>query len=192
MDNLIFKKLIQVLQEVEAIRKDKKNQMQGYSFRGIDDMYNALHPLFSKHGVFITSEVVSGEREERQNAKGTLLLYSVVDVKFTFYAEDGSNVSSTLKGEAMDSGDKATNKAISAALKYCLMQMFLIPTEDLEDADKTTHEVAPKPEDERPWLSEVQLKKIITRIQAGEPELKEAAVKEFNMKKEFKQQILAA
>jgi hypothetical protein len=192
MDNLIYQKLIKVLQEVEAIGKNKKNQLQGYSFRGIDDMYNALHPLFSKHGIFITSEVVGGEREERTSAKGGLLLYSVVDVKFTFYAEDGSSVSSTIKGEAMDSGDKATNKAISAALKYALMQMFLIPTESVPDADMESPQPTAKPTDERPWLSESQLKKAIARIQAGEPELKEAVVKEFRMKKEYKDQIIAA
>src|SRR5690606_30131319 len=78
---------------------------------------------------------IKGEREERQTQKGGALIYSVIDVKFTFYAEDGSSVSSIIKGEAMDSGDKATNKAISTALKYALMQMFLIPTEEKIDTE---------------------------------------------------------
>ena len=41
----------------------------------------------------------------------------------------------------MDSGDKATNKAMSAAYKYAALQTFCIPTEGDNDADATTHEV---------------------------------------------------
>jgi hypothetical protein len=42
----------------------------------------------------------------------------------------------------MDSGDKATNKAMSAAYKYMAMQLFCIPTEGDNDADSSTHEIA--------------------------------------------------
>jgi hypothetical protein len=57
---------------------------------------------------------------------------------------DGSSVTTVITGEAMDSGDKATNKAMSVALKYALLQMFLIPTDDMRDPDATTHpEVKP-------------------------------------------------
>ena len=45
----------------------------------------------------------------------------------------------------MDSGDKATNKAMSAAYKYAAMQAFAIPTEGDNDADSTTHEVIAAP-----------------------------------------------
>lgn len=148
MENkLIYKKLIAINQELEFIPKEKKNLQQGYNFRGIDDMYNALHPLFAKHGVFITSEKVSSVREERSTKSGNALIYSIMDYKFTFHAEDGSSVSSIVTGEAMDSGDKSANKAISAALKYALMQMFLIPTEEQKDIDPdiNTHDVKPKP-----------------------------------------------
>jgi hypothetical protein len=157
---MIYKKLIAILQEVDAIGKNKKNLGQGYMFRGIDDMYNAIHPLFSKNGVFITSEVLNSKREERQAAKGGNLIYTIVTCKFNFYAEDGSSVSSTLDGEAMDSGDKSTNKAMSAALKYALMQMFLIPTEEKLDTEYESPEVKSKgttyvvsEEPEKPWLN---------------------------------------
>lgn len=138
---IIYSKIIAILREVDAVGKNKKNAQQGYMFRGIDDMYNAVHPLFAKHGVFITSEVINREREERQTAKGGVLIYTILTCKFTFYAEDGSSVTSTLDGEAMDSGDKSTNKSMSTALKYALMQMFLIPTEEKLDTEEETHEV---------------------------------------------------
>jgi hypothetical protein len=53
-------------------------------------------------------------------------------------------------GEAMDSADKATNKAMSAAYKYAAFLAFCIPTEGDNDADATTHEPAPKPGVTRP------------------------------------------
>jgi hypothetical protein len=136
----IYQKIIDIMRDVEVITKDKKNVEQGWNFRGIDDMYNALHPLFKKHGVFITSEVLKELREERLTKNGKTLIWALLDMKFTFYAADGSSVSSIMKGEAMDSADKASNKAESAALKYALMQMFLIPTENMNDADATTPE----------------------------------------------------
>ena len=57
-------------------------------------------------------------------------------------AEDGSKTTARMIGEAMDSGDKATNKAMSAAYKYAAFQTFAIPTEGTPDADAETHEVA--------------------------------------------------
>lgn len=147
----IYQALAGIMAEVDYIGKNKTNQQQGYKFRGIDDMYNALHPYFSKHGVFITSNVISSKREERQTAKGGTLIYTIATCQFTFYAIDGSFITSTIEGEAMDSGDKSTNKAMSTALKYALMQMFLIPTEEKIDTEYQTHAVAPKPIDMDVW-----------------------------------------
>ena len=140
----IYQAMAAIMNDIEAIGKNKKNAQQGYTFRGIDDMYNFIHPLFKKHGVFITSNVIESKREERQTQKGGALIYTIVKCQFSFYATDGSSVSSTVEGEAMDSGDKSTNKALSAALKYALMQMFLIPTEEKLDTEYETHEVKAK------------------------------------------------
>jgi hypothetical protein len=142
--NNIYESLCNILNDVEGITKSKTNQQQGYKFRGIDDMYNALHPLFKKHNVFITTNLLSSKREERTTAKGGLLIYTIVSTEIIFNAIDGSFVRSVLEGEAMDSGDKSTNKAMSAALKYALMQMFLIPTEENLDTEKESPEPTPK------------------------------------------------
>lgn len=138
---LIFQTINNVMSDVTAIGKGKKNQAQGYSFRGIDDLYNELHGLFAKHGLFCSSEIVNAIREERESKAKTVMIYSIIDIKFTFYALDGSNVSSVMRGEAMDSGDKASNKAASAALKYALLQMFMIPTEEEKDTEHQSPEV---------------------------------------------------
>lgn len=135
---------VQAALAVEGISKDRNNQQQGYKFRGIDDVYNALAPQLAKHGLCILPRVTSRECVERTNAKGTALFYVTVAVEFDFVcAEDGSKHTVITYGEAMDSGDKATNKAMSAAYKYACMQAFSIPTEGDNDADASTHEVKP-------------------------------------------------
>ena len=126
-----------------GIAKDKRNAQQGYNFRGIDDVYAAVAPLLAKHGLCILPRVVSREVTERQTQKGGILFYTVVKMEFDFVcAEDGSKHTVTTVGEAMDSGDKSSNKAMSAAYKYAAFQAFAIPTEGDNDADATTHEVA--------------------------------------------------
>jgi hypothetical protein len=125
-----------------GISKSRKNQQQNYSFRGIDDVYNALAPLLAKHGLVILPRVISRDCVERVTAKGGAIFYVTVKCEFDFIAaEDGSSHCVTTYGEAMDSGDKATNKAMSAALKYACLQTLMIPTEGDNDADATTHEV---------------------------------------------------
>jgi hypothetical protein len=137
----IYQAISSIMAEVPSIGKNRKNTQQGYTFRGIDDMYNALNDILAKNKVFATSEVLHHEREERQTKSGTTLIYSILTVKFTFFTDDGSNVTSTMIGEGMDSGDKASNKAMSTAYKYALMQIFCIPTDDPKDTEIDSHEV---------------------------------------------------
>lgn len=128
----------------EGISKDRRNQQQGYSFRGIDDVYNALSPLLAKYKLCILPRIISREMVERKGSKGNALFYVTVQAEFDFVsAEDGSKHTVSTFGEAMDSADKATNKAMSAAYKYAAMQTFCIPTEGDNDADAVSHEVQP-------------------------------------------------
>jgi len=136
---------------VEGIGKDKRNTQQGYNFRGIDDVYNALAPILAKRGLIILPRVVSRECVERTTAQSKAIFYTTVQVEFTLVAaEDGSSHVVTTYGEAMDSADKSTNKAMSAAFKYAAMQAFCIPTEGDNDADATTHEVRGRHADDGP------------------------------------------
>jgi hypothetical protein len=132
---------------VEGIGKTRKNtQGSGYMFRGIDEVYNALSPLLAKHGLVIIPRMIGRSCEERASKAGGALFYVTVEAEFDFVsAEDGSKHTARTFGEAMDSGDKATNKAMSAAYKYMAIETFCIPTEGDNDADATTHEVAPSP-----------------------------------------------
>lgn len=129
-----------------GISKDRKNQQgSGYMFRGIDDVYNVISPLLAENGLCILPRMISRQCEERQSKNGGALFYVTVEAEFDFVSsEDGSKHTCRTFGEAMDSGDKATNKAMSAAYKYAAFQAFAIPTEGENDADATTHEVSTK------------------------------------------------
>jgi len=140
----IFEAINQTMADVGAIGKNTKNQQQGFMFRGIDAVMNALNPAMIKNGIFIVPQVLEQTREERTTAKGAVLIYSICKMKYTFYAQDGSSVEAIVIGEGMDSGDKATNKAMSIAFKYAAFQVFCIPTEEMKDPDAEVHEVQPK------------------------------------------------
>lgn len=141
METLIHKKMIEIMREVTAVEKNRRNQSQGYAFRGIDDMYNMLHDIMAAIGVYCVARVIGDTMEERTNSKGTILIYRILRIEFDFVAEDGSKVTTSVIGEGMDSGDKASNKAMSVAQKYALIQAFLIPTEDTKDPENDSHEI---------------------------------------------------
>lgn len=138
-------RMVNVMREIGAIGKDKKNEAQGFKYRGIDDVYNAINPILAKNGIFMTAEVVSKSREERTNSKGTVLAFTCLRMRYRFFAEDGTCAVTEAEGEGMDSGDKSSNKAMAVAHKYALLQAFCIPTQDLDDPDAHVHEVAAKP-----------------------------------------------
>lgn len=136
--------IIEIMRKVGAIGKERKNASQGYNFRGIDDAMNALHHLFAEQGIFTTTKVLEQTREERSNKSGGVLIYSILKVRFTFHALDGSSQECEMVGEGMDSGDKASNKSLSVALKYALLQMFMIPTKEFIDPENDNPDPAPR------------------------------------------------
>lgn len=146
-----------------GIQKDRKNTQQGYSFRGIDDAYNALAPILARHALVVLPRILTRASETRKTRTGGDLFYVTVEAEFDLVsAEDGSMHTVRTFGEAMDSADKATNKAMSAAYKYMAFQAFCIPTAGDNDVDATTHEVAPQA------LSEKAIADHLANIEAAE------------------------
>jgi hypothetical protein len=146
MNNLIYKKMSDVMKDVGAIGKDQKNTQQGFKFRGIDQFVNALYPALTKHGVFMSPRATSFTHELKDVVRGSgksgVDKHVSIMMEYDFYAEDGSKVTvGPVPAEGLDSGDKATNKALSAALKYALIQTFSIPTEDMAEADFDSPEI---------------------------------------------------
>lgn len=131
----IYQAINGVMAEIGVIEKNKKNNGQGFMYRGVDDVMNALQPALIKNKVFIAPEILDSKVEERQSKSGGINKYIELKIKYTFYAEDGSNICAIVHGEAMDSGDKGINKAMSIAFKYACFQVFCIPTEEMLDPD---------------------------------------------------------
>jgi hypothetical protein len=137
---LIHEKMVAISKQIGAISKDEKNQQQRFNFRGIDTVYNELHNILAENEVFSLPEVIHQTHEERKTKSGGNLIYRILTIEYTFYASDGSSVTATVIGEGMDSGDKASNKAMSIGHKYALIQAFAIPTQEKKDPDSESHQ----------------------------------------------------
>ena len=145
MEGKIYQSLGKIMSEVGAVGKNQENTQQNFKFRGIDDFMNALHRLFAKYGVIVLPNETEAIQEPFQytDSYGKVKYQFRSRIHFTFNfvsTEDGSSVPADGWGEAADNGDKGYNKCKSIALKYVLMQMFLVPTADIADPDKETPE----------------------------------------------------
>lgn len=145
MENKIYTALGNIMETVGAIEKGQKNTQQNFMFRGIDDFMNTLHGLFAKNRVIILPHEEEAVQETvnyiNSSGKPATQFRSKIHFRFHFVStEDGSEVVTDGWGEAADNGDKGYNKCKSIALKYVLMQMFLVPTADIADPDKETPE----------------------------------------------------
>ena len=132
----IYAAIAGVIADCGIVGKDKVNKQQGFKYRSVDYVFNALHPALAKNKVVIIPTVVDRQCEEVGKTKnGTAILKVICKVKYDICAEDGSRVTSIIYGEGMDMGDKATNKAMAIAYKYLCFQVFCIPTEEMSDPD---------------------------------------------------------
>ena len=152
--NGIYKALTAIQNEIGAIGKNKRSPGVTYAYRGIDDVMNELHPLLAEFGVTIVPEVMEQTRENRVTSKGTPMIYSIMKIRFHFYAIDGSEVMATVIGEGMDTSDKASNKAMAIAYKYACFQVFCIPTEEMAKADPDGY--MPEPSTPVPTQAELE------------------------------------
>lgn len=138
---LIYKAIQMAIGKCESIGKDRKNLQQNYQFRGIDDFYDMLHPIFAEVGIFSTSRLIEKTHTERQTKNGGTMHHTVVVMRYRFFATDGSYVDTDVIGEGADSGDKSCNKAMATAHKYAFTQLFAVAT---DEKDKDTEESSPE------------------------------------------------
>lgn len=165
----IYKAILGVMGEIGAVGKEKdfRSSQGSYKYRGIDDVMNALHPAMVKHKVFVVPVILEQTRESRTTKNGTAMVVSICRIRYDFFAEDGSCVSASVIGEGMDTGDKATNKAMSIAFKYACFQVFCIPTEEMCDPDA-----------ERPELEKTEKEKASAADKKGAVAQKNSETKE--------------
>ena len=138
---MIEAKLIQVMTGLGAVEKGRTNKFDKYNFRGIDDLYNALSPQLIEHGVVIYPEVIDQWWDSYTTTGGKTEQRVRVKVRYTFRdvekdaGEIGGSLSAIVIGEGSDRGDKAANKAMTAAFKVALFQVLCIPTEEQSDSE---------------------------------------------------------
>lgn len=138
---LVFEIIPKIMWEVWAVWKWERNKQQGFMYRSIDAVQNALNKSMAKYWLFIIPNVLDSKKIEKTSKNWWTLFYTILKIKYKIYAKDWSFVEAIMEGEAMDSWDKWTNKALSIALKYLLLEMFMIPTEESKDPDWETHEI---------------------------------------------------
>ena len=166
-------KAINALQEELSkigISKDRNASSSkfSYKFRGIDDVYNTLSPMLARHGIVIIPRFSEREVTQKQGQNG-ILFYVSIKGEFDFISsKDGSKVSAVTYGEAMDSGDKATNKAMSIAYKYACLQVFAIPTEGDNDPDANIHQNVQNVQNvQGAYLSDDAFNRMLAALRAG-------------------------
>ena len=150
----IYTAMAKVMDGVASVGKDKTNKLQKWKYRSIDDVYNAVHQQFAKHGIFCVTESIkvlqndktSVEKQDKYgNNKIQTTCHVVNEYTFSFVASDGSKINTIALGEAMDYGDKAVGKCATYAHKTALVQALVIPFDDLKDPDAEVYSALPKP-----------------------------------------------
>lgn len=142
--------ILAVMHEVQGVGKNERNSAQGFNFRGIDAVINKVGPALRKAGGFILPEVKQSEHSIALTAKGSQVNVVHLVVQFGIYGLDGEAIVGTVAAEAMDSGDKATAKAMSVALRTFLLQVLALPTDE-PDPDSFSYEATG-----RDWAGEAE------------------------------------
>ena len=175
--------ICKIMAEVGGVAKTRNNESQHYKFRGIADVYLACQPVMAANGVHVVPvEIVSQEMREGTSKNGGITYHVIQRTRFHAYADDGSFVQLEAIGEAIDSGDKAANKAASAAMKYALVQLFALPEEDPDiDTENSSPEVkAGKPAQKAAPKAETKpaatVKDLLARLAALKIEGKEVVL----------------
>lgn len=152
----LYQKLAKITGEIGVIAKDGNNQQQKYKYIEYETIAGKFRELFSKYGVVLIPSMVEQERSAITTSRGSSGVSTVCHFEFTVVNADKPDDRFMVKwqGEAADYGDKATNKAATAAVKYYLMRQFNISSKGDEDPDSQTPEVAAK--QQKPVMASVR------------------------------------
>lgn len=150
MSQHIYEAMKAIADSVTVINKDRRNEGQNYSFRGIEDFYERYNEVFRGNSIVMRPEILTVDRKDypRYSRDGTIIgtiTSVIITVGYHFTSlVDGSFMTTTVVGEGNDFGDKAVYKALSGAQKYALIQTFLLPTGEGVDAEEDNIEKGSK------------------------------------------------
>ncbi len=137
-------KLAEVRRRIGYIQKRGHNERLNYSYVTAADIAGSVGDILSELGVVvipclenITYESATGRGETTRMAR-VVMAYTFSDV------DSGEEIVAKVAGQGLDSGDKAPYKAMTGALKYALLQSFLLATgDDPEDERMEARFTAP-------------------------------------------------
>lgn len=132
--------VLAVMNEVQAVGKTGRNTSQGFNFRGIDAVMNAVGPAFRKHGAFVVPTILSNTTEILPTKSGGSLNVTRLNVEFAIYGSEGAPIVGSVYAESMDAGDKSGAKSMSVALRTFLLQVLCLPTDE-PDPDSQSYEL---------------------------------------------------
>lgn len=136
-----------VMHDVQGLAKSDRNQAQGFNFRGIDAVMNAVGPALRKAGGFIVPSIIEKTSEVQPSRNGGSLQVVRLTVAYSVLGSEGDPITGTVASEAFDSGDKATAKAMSVAYRTFLLQLLCLPTDE-PDPDAQSYELGKIGQDE--------------------------------------------
>lgn len=128
----IFVALARVMAGVRPVGKSSRNDDQGYNFRGIDAVVNAVSPQLREHSVIVVPEVLESSYRDVTTSRGKPSREVTVKVRYRFYGPRGDYIDAVTCGESMDFGDKGTAKAMSVAFRVALLQALCLPTDEAD------------------------------------------------------------
>jgi hypothetical protein len=150
----VIEALLAVMEDVQAVGKGDRNNQQGYNFRGIDAVINAVGPAFRKHGVIAVPAKSEARYRDVQTSTGKPSRECTVTVMYRFYGPAGDFIEVEVPGESMDFGDKGAPKAMSVAYRIALLQALCIPTDepepDAQSYERSARAAQPEPQWETP------------------------------------------
>lgn len=131
-----------VMEEVRSVGKGDFNEDQGFRFRGVDSVVNAVGPALRTHQVAVVPKrIVNIETVEYETRRGTRMVNKQVTVEWEVRGPAGDSFTGEAVGEAADAGDKSISKAQSVSYRVFLLTSLCIPT-GTPDPDSETHERA--------------------------------------------------
>jgi len=165
---LIAKAIIEVMKTVKSIDKGMTIGKGDYAYKGVadKDVKLAIGQAMQDNGLCLiptsvdqTVQVDRWQEDEYGKTKQKQSVFTEVKTKYLLLHESGESIEVAGYGQGVDSQDKSAGKATTYALKYALLYLFMVPTGNIDDADKShSNDVASPPKkevakDSRPWLN---------------------------------------
>lgn len=143
----IFRKMLTATNEIQTVAKNlnvQVNNSSSYKAVSERDILDAVKPIEFKNGIYsypLSRNIVETnilETESKYGVRKQLMIRLEVVYRFLNVDNPEEYIDITSYADGIDSGDKATGKAMTYADKYALMKAYKISTG--EDPDQNASE----------------------------------------------------